>query len=340
MDFPASVFEVHCSEPKKILNCFIKHLIRETRLQSNRQRKNNMGLIDILLKSKKKEETEVKPLSVLPEQIYKESALELKDYIAPSALKIESKSISLGDKISRTYFITSYPRFLTDNWFSPIINLDKIFYVAIHVHPIDSAVVLKHFQKKVAEVQSQIATREEKGLVRDPILDTAYRDLENLRDQLQQAQEKMFEVGVYLTFYADNERELVDLENRVKSILEAKLVYLRPALFQQVEGFLSTMPIAYDKLEVHQKLNSQPLSSLFPFVSFDLTDEKGIMYGVNRHNSSLVIFDRFSMPNYNSITFATSGAGKSFATKLEILRSLMFDTDVIVIDPEREYAYL
>ncbi|MBP7006791.1 MAG: DUF87 domain-containing protein [Candidatus Pacebacteria bacterium] len=276
----------------------------------------------------------------MPEEIYESATLELQDIIAPSALKIESKSINLGDKIARTFFIMSYPRFLTDNWFSPIINLDKVFDIAIFIHPIDTSLALRQFQKKVAEVQSQISVREGKGMVRDPKLDTAYQDLEALRDNLMQAQEKMFDVGVYITIYADNELELFKIESEIKSVLESKLIYIKPALFQQDEGFKSVIPIGNDLLSVHQKLNSEPLSSIFPFVSFDLTSDKGILYGVNRHNSSLIIFDRFSLENYNSVTFAKSGSGKSYATKLEILRSLMFDVDVIVIDPEREYEYL
>lgn len=279
-------------------------------------------------------------MPVLPSEIYKAATLELQDVIAPSALQITPKGLNLGDKIARTFFVISYPRYLTDNWFSPIINLDKVFDVSIFIHPIDTADVLRSFQKKVAEVQSQISIRESKGLVRDPMLDTAYRDLEGLRDNLMQAQEKMFDVGLYITIYADSENDLFKVESEIKSLLESKLIYLKPALFQQDEAFKSVIPLGSDLLDIHQKLNTEPLSSLFPFVSFDLTSDKGILYGVNRHNSSLIIFDRFSLPNYNSITFATSGAGKSYATKLEIIRTLMFDTEVIVIDPEREYEYL
>jgi len=285
-------------------------------------------------------EAQASILAVLPEEIYQSANLELQDVIAPSALKIESKSINLGDKIARTFFIISYPRFLTDNWFSPIVNLDKVFDISIFVHPIDTSLVLRQFQKKVAEVQSQISVREKKGMVRDPMLDTAYQDLEGLRNNLIQAQEKMFDVGIYITIYADNDLELFKIENEIKSILESKLIYIKPALFQQEEGFKSVIPINTDLLKIHQKLNSEPLSSVFPFVSFDLTSDKGILFGINRHNSSLVIFDRFSLENYNSVTFAKSGSGKSYATKLEILRSLMFDVDVIVIDPEREYEFL
>ncbi len=295
---------------------------------------------DIFNKKKSDQAKQAKIAPILPSEIYKAATLEFQDVIAPSALQITPKEVNLGDKIARTFFVISYPRFLTDNWFSPIINLDKIFDVSIFVHPIETATILRHFQKKVAEVQSQINTRESRGLVRDPILDTAYRDLEELRDSLQQAQEKIFDVGLYITIYGDNEDELYKAENEIKSILDAKLVYLKPALFQQEEAFMSVIPVGDDRLGVHQKLNSEPLSSLFPFVSFDLTSDKGILYGVNRHNNGLVIFDRFSLENYNSITFAKSGSGKSFMTKLEILRTLMFDTEVIVIDPESEYQYL
>jgi type IV secretory pathway VirB4 component len=182
--------------------------------------------------------------------------------------------------------------------------------------------------------------REEKGMVRDPMLETAYEDLESLRDDLMQAQEKMFEVGLYITIYARDDKDLDRVEKEIKSILESKLINIRPAYFQQGEGLITTIPLGKDNLKQLTKLNTSPLSSVFPFVSFDLTSDKGILYGINRHNGSLLLFDRFSMENYNSIIFAKSGAGKSFATKLEILRTLMFDTQVIIIDPEREYETL
>ncbi len=287
---------------------------------------------------KKKEETEI--ASILPEAIYAEGVLQLKDIIAPSALNILPKSLHLGEKVSRTLYVISYPRYLTENWFAPIVNLDKIFDISVFIHPIDTASMLKKLQKKVAEIQSQINTRAEKGFVRDPVLDTAYQDVENLRDQLQQAQERLFDVGLYITIYGENEDELAKVESEVKSMLESRLIYVKPALFQQEEGWKSVIPTSQDKLGVHSKLNSSPLSSLFPFISFDLTSDQGILYGINRHNSSLILFDRFSLENYNSVIFAKAGSGKSYATKLEILRTLMFDTEVIVVDPEREYEYM
>ncbi|PIT96784.1 conjugal transfer protein TraC [Candidatus Campbellbacteria bacterium CG10_big_fil_rev_8_21_14_0_10_35_52] len=297
-----------------------------------------MSLFDFFKKKEKKTTETLSP--ILPQEIYEAGVLELSDIIAPSALKITPRELNLGDKIMRTFFVISYPRFLSESWFSPIINLDKMFDVSIFIHPINTATILRKFQKKVAEVESQIHTREEKGLVRDPILDTAYQDLEDLRDKLQQAQERLFDVGLYISIYGDTKEELDKTETEIKSILESKLVYVKPALFQQEQGFKSMLPVATDVLNVHSKLNSEPLSSLFPFISFDLTADKGILYGVNRHNSSLVLFDRFTLENYNSVVFAVAGSGKSYAMKLEILRTLMFDTEVIVIDPEREYEYM
>jgi conjugal transfer ATP-binding protein TraC len=297
-----------------------------------------MSLIDFLTRKNKEEAPAIIP--VLPKDIYRQSSLDLVDTIAPTALKIGSREIELGEKFVRTFYTVSYPRYLSDSWFAPVIDLDKVLDVSIFIHPVETEQALRTFQKKVAEVQSQINERESKGLVRDPLLDTAYQDLESLRDSLQQAQEKLFDVGLYLALYGDTKEEIGKTEGDIRGILDAKLVYTKPALFQQEQGFRSCLPLGSDELLVNSKLNSSPLSSIFPFVSFDLTSDRGILYGINRHNSSLILFDRFSLENYNSVVFAKSGSGKSYATKLEVLRSLMFGTDVIVIDPEREYEQL
>lgn len=296
-----------------------------------------MAFLDIF---SKKEQQEAEVLPIFPQEIYQSGLLGLKDVIAPSALEINSNYIRIGERFARTIFVFAYPRFLATNWFSGVINLDKIFDIAIFFHPVDTGTVLRKLRKKVAEVQSQISVREEKGLVRDPMLDTAYQDLEALRDKLSQAQEKLFSFAIYITLYADSIEELNRNEAEIKSMLEARLVYSKPALFQQREGLTSVFPFGQDEIAVYSYFNSSPASSAFPFVSFDLTSNKGILYGINRHNNSLVLFDRFSLENYNSIMFAKSGSGKSYTMKLEILRSLMFDVDVIVIDPEREYEYL
>jgi conjugal transfer ATP-binding protein TraC len=269
-----------------------------------------------------------------------DALLTLEDIIAPSGIEINTRSINISGTYARTFFAVSYPRYLNDGWLEPILNLEKELDVSIVIHPIDTAETLKKFQKKVAEVQSQINIRAEQGMVRDPQLEAAWRNLEDLRDKLQQAEEKLFNVGLYVTIYGENEAVLNKSESEIKSILDSRLIHLKPALFQQEQGIKSVLPLCSDELLIHSKFNSSPLSSFFPFVSFDLTSDTGILYGINRHNSSLVLFDRYQLTNYNSVTFATSGAGKSYTTKLEILRSLMFGVEVIVIDPEREYEYL
>lgn len=290
-----------------------------------------MGILDL-----------IKQKSGLTEKVIDtDSALmTLEDVIAPSAVKVQPRSINVSGQNARVFFAVSYPRYLNDGWLEPVLNMEKEMDVTIMIHPVDTAETLKKFQKKVAEVQSQININEEKGMVRDPQLEAAYRNLEDLRDKLQQAEEKLFDVGLYVAVYGPNEEVLNETESEIKGILDSRLVYLKPALFQQEQGFRSIIPTMTDELLVHSKFNSSPLSSFFPFTSFDLTSDTGILYGINRHNSSLVLFDRFSLTNYNSVTFATSGAGKSYNTKLEILRSLMFGTEVIVIDPEREYEHL
>jgi len=264
----------------------------------------------------------------------------LKKIIAPAGVETESNYVKLGDKFVKVFFAFSYPRYLSSGWFDQMINLPNLFDISIFVSPVDTGLALKNLRKKAAQIESQVSDQQEKGMVRDPMLETALQDVEALRDSLQQAQEKMFNVGLYIAIYADTMDELSRLEGKIVSMMEAKLVYVKPALFQQLDGLLSVMPLGEDKLSVTQPMDSGPISSFFPFVSEDLTSDEGILYGVNRDNNSLVIFDRFSMENANQVVFAKAGAGKSYATKLEIIRSMMMGLDVIVIDPENEYRRL
>ncbi len=274
-------------------------------------------------------------------QTYKASAEEdIPNIIAPAGLEVSSNYLKIGDYFAKTIFIFTYPRFISSGWFSSIINLAHMMDISIFTHPMDTALALKNLKKKVTQLEVELNEKEEKGMVRDPILETAYQDVENLRDTLQQAQERLFKVGVYITFYGQNLEELNKLENLIQNTLESKLVYIKPALFRQIEGFNSVLPLNQDQLQIHTSLNSGPASSLFPFISPDLSSEKGILYGVNLHNNSLIIFDNFSLENANQVIFAKSGAGKSYTIKLQILRSMMMGTDVIVIDPENEYQNL
>src|SRR4030042_505235 len=259
----------------------------------------------------------------------------IRDLIAPAGIKISSNYVQIGEKYCRTLFVFTYPRYLTTNWLSPVITLDREMNVSIFVHPADSAVILKNLRKKTAQVQSQMSMKQEQGQVRDPVLETALQDVESLRDTLQQGTERFFQVGLYITFYGDSEKELDEIENELRGLLEVRMVYAKPASFQEEEGFLSTLPLEQDKLLIHNPMNTAPLASFFPFVSMDMTDNKGVLYGINRHNTSLILFDRFTMENSNMVVFAKSGAGKSYFVKMEILRSMMTGTEVIIIDPEK-----
>lgn len=264
----------------------------------------------------------------------------IKDLIAPPGIQINSNYIQIGHKLARTLFVFTYPRYLNTNWLSPVLSLDKELNVSLFIHPIETTWIMSQLRKKVAQVQAQITDRQDKGLVRDPMLETALQDIENLRDNLQQGNERFFKLGLYFTIFGDNVKELDDIDNEIRSIFEGKMVYVKPSTFQQEQGFVSTLPLAKDELQIHTSMNTGPLSSSFPFVSVNLSDNKGILYGINRHNNSLIIFDRFSLENANSVVFAKSGSGKSYTVKLEVLRSLMMGTEIIIIDPENEYQYL
>ncbi len=266
--------------------------------------------------------------------------LDVAEILAPSALNISPGYLQLGEKYVRTIFLTTYPRYLHTNWFSPIVNLDRVTDISITVIPKNTATVLKQLRDQLARLQSQAMEETSRGKVRDPVLDTAIGDIEDLRDRLQQGTEKFFELGVYITFYENSLKELDEAEAKIRNLLEYQLVVAKQATFRMLEGFISTSPLNDDRLNVHTSLNTQPISSLFPFVSYDLTSNTGILYGINTHNNSLVLFDRFSLENANAVVFGKSGGGKSYTIKLEILRSLVLGTQVVVIDPEDEYKYL
>ena len=239
----------------------------------------------------------------IPEKIFEAPKIDIRDIIAPSSIALSPNSLKLGKRLARSFFIFSYPRYLSTAWISPIINLNAPMDISFHIHPIETGLVLKQLMKKITEVEAEIAEREEKGLVRDPELEIAYKDLETLRDRLMSAQEKMFRLGLYITIYGDTEKELREIETTLRSILEARLIYIKPALYQQRKGFNSCAPYGLDQIQVHTPMNTFPLSSSFPFISFDLSSNEGILYGINRHNNSLILFDRFSLENANAVSY-------------------------------------
>ncbi|MDO8559798.1 MAG: DUF87 domain-containing protein [bacterium] len=274
------------------------------------------------------------------ERVYREGLISIRDLIAPAAFQVKPSFLMLGDLFVRTLFVIGYPRYITVGWFAPIINLNLPLDISMYFYPVRSDVILKQLKKRVGNLEAQILADREKGAPRDPIRETALRDIEQLRDDLTQGIEHFFQFGLYVTLYAEDRKILERLTDDVEALFGSKLVYSRKVLYQAEQGFTSTMPLGEDMLMIAFNMNSSPIASSFPFISSELTSDDGVLYGINRHNNSLILFDRFSLQNANMVVFATSGAGKSYTIKLEVLRSLMLGTDVIIIDPEREYQHL
>ncbi len=274
------------------------------------------------------------------EKSYRQGVTSVKDLIAPASMRIDSRFIELNNKFLTTLFVINYPRYISVGWFAPIVNYSSPLDISMFFYPVKSDVILKQLRKKVGGLEAQLMADAEKGAPRDPLRETALRDIEKLRDDLTQGTEKFFRFALYLTVYADSKEELELLTEKVESLFGSKLVYSKRSLYQSEQGFNSCLPLGNDELQISFNMNSSPIASSFPFISSELTSDDGILYGINRHNNSLIIFDRFTLQNPNSVVFATSGAGKSYAIKLEILRSMMLGTDVIIIDPESEYKHL
>ena len=274
------------------------------------------------------------------EKIYQKGVTSILDIVSPPAMNITPNYIQVGGKYVRTLFVHTYPKYLQTNWLSPVINLDLIMDIGMFIYSIDSRTILKNLKKKVAQIQSSIIMAQEKGEIRDPMLEAAFVNAEELRDKLMQGTERFFKYALYFTLYADSLSDLDKSTRVLETLMGQKMVFTKYANFEMEQGFNSTLPLANDELAIINNLNTSPLSTTFPFVSSELTSNEGILWGINKHNNSLIIFDRFSLENANTVVFAKSGAGKSYAVKLEILRSLMMGMDVIVIDPENEYQYL
>ncbi len=274
------------------------------------------------------------------EKMFQEGMSTVRDLIAPSSMEINYDNLRVEGMYARTFIVYSYPRYLDTNWLSPIVNFDATMDISQFIYPIDSAKIMRILQRKVTQMQSAMSMNAEKGLIRDPGLETAFEDAENLRTEIQRGQEKFYQFAMYITVYSDELKKIDRISKQLESILGSKLILTKRADLRMEHGFNSTSPLALDELEIFNNMNTGPLSTTFPFSSSDLTSNEGVLYGLNRHNDSLVIFDRFSLPNANSVCFAISGAGKSYTVKLEILRYLMMGVDVIVIDPENEYEQL
>lgn len=274
------------------------------------------------------------------EKRYREGTLSIIDLISPAALEIKPTYLRLGTKFARTIFVVTYPRYINIGWFSPIINFNSPLDISMFFYPVKSGAILKDLKKRVGNIEAEIGAERDKGAPRDPIKETALRDIEKLRDDLTQGIEHFFQFALYVTLYGDTLEKLDNLTEQIEDIFAARLVYTKKVLYQAEQGLNSTLPTGNDELAISFNMNTSPCASSFPFISFELSSDDGVMYGINRHNNSLILFDRFSLQNANMVVFATSGAGKSYAVKLEVLRSLMMGVDVIIIDPEKEYKHL
>ncbi len=274
------------------------------------------------------------------EQIYRQGVVTLRDVIAPSSIEVEANFIKIGTRYARTLFVYAYPRSLFTGWLSPVINIDEVVDISLNIEPVESRVVLENLKKKVGQLEANYSINAEKGKVRDPGLEAAISDAEELRDKLQVGEDRFFRLGVYLTVYGKDLDDLDQIVKKIESILGTELIYTKPSTIQMEQGFNSTLPIGLDQLGISRNMDTGAIGTSFPFTTANLSNEEGILYGINRHNNGLVLFDRFSLENANMVVFAKSGAGKSFAVKLEALRSLMFGTEIIIVDPENEYKSL
>lgn len=274
------------------------------------------------------------------ERVYRQGVVTVKSIIAPASFEVKPTYLMLSGVYVRTLFVITYPRHIGLGWSSALINLNKTFDIAMFFYPLKANIILKQLQKKVGVFEAKIIGDSDKGAPRDPIAETALRDIESLRDALTQGIEHFFQFSFYVSIYAHSDEELEKYTQEVEALFGSKLIYTKAGFYQAEQGFNSTVPLGNDELMISYNMNTSPIAASFPFISADLTSDNGILYGINRHNNSLILFDRFSLQNANAVVFATSGAGKSYAVKLEILRSLMMGTDVIVIDPEYEYKDL
>lgn len=293
----------------------------------------------IKTKEKNVDKNEAKKL-LETEKEYKEALAYVKDAISPAYMKIWPNKIQVNETLARTFFVYAYPTFLEGNWLSPIINWDVKFDMSLYVYPSDSGEIQKFLKKRLTQLHSERSINAEKGLVNDPAIEAQIQDVEELRHKLTRWEEKYFHLSLYITIYAENDEKLNKVGKDIETILWGRNVLQKQSFLRAEQGFITTGPFCRDELGVYRNMSTGWVSTTFPFSSSTLSHDDGILYGINTHNNSLILFDRFKSENANMCVFAKSGSGKSFAVKLEILRTLMMWTDVIVIDPENEYQAL
>ncbi|MBI4037109.1 ATP-binding protein [Candidatus Daviesbacteria bacterium] len=266
--------------------------------------------------------------------------MKIDDVIAPNKLEVDFSFLRLNDVLYRTFFVSNYPRFVEPNWLEPLVSFEGSLFISMFIYPTKSSGILDDLKRKIAEMEATIQTDLERGRAVDPTVSVSLEDARSLQEQLARGAERFFQFSLYLTVPASSKEELENKSQLVQSTLGSISITARKATLQMTDGFISTQPLGQDQLYLTHNMDTTSLATTFPFTSSELTAPEGVIYGINEHNDSLIIFDRFSQENANSVVLATAGAGKSYFVKLEALRSLMLGTEVIVIDPEREYAPL
>jgi len=273
----------------------------------------------------------------IPEKKDTSTASSIQDIIAPSAIEVDFSHIKIDDNYVRTIFVTGYPRYVSANWLSPLVNFNHSLDISMYIYPSDSKDTLESLRHRIAEMEAEINTDIERGRIPRAATEAGLEDAKVLQSQLVKGAERFFQFSLYISISAESVKELDTTTAQVQSMLASLLIISKVASLTMEDAFKTTLPYCKDKLMITRNMDTTALSTTFPFTSSELSDNQGVLYGVNAHNDSLVIFDRYSLENANMLVLATSGAGKSYAVKLEILRSLMFGAQVIILDPENEY---
>ncbi|MCL5113934.1 MAG: ATP-binding protein [Patescibacteria group bacterium] len=290
---------------------------------------------------KKQQKESLAPQKNLPGlSIFEKGTASLTDIIAPSSVEVDFNFIRVGDLYYKTFFVVGYPRFVSPNWLSPLIDFDHSMNISMFCYPTSSNDVLSDLRRKVAEMEATISSQIEEGKVIDPKVQAALEDALALQEQLAKGVERFFQFSLYITLSSESIQDLEDAAKRLTSTLSSILLIAKPTTLQMEAGFKSTIPLGSDRLFITRNMDTTSLASTFPFTSAMLTQDKGIMYGTNEQNGSLIIFDRYSLENANEVVFGKSGSGKSYLIKLEAMRQFMFGTEVIILDPEGEYEAL
>jgi type IV secretory pathway VirB4 component len=261
--------------------------------------------------------------------------------LGPDAVELSSTSLRTATESCRTFAVTGYPREVGPGWLTPLLTADGTFDVALHIEPIPAAMAAERLRRQRARLESARRIDLDRGRLIDPEVEAAANDAHDLARRVARGEGKLFRVGLYITVRSADEGDLDSECTRLRALCASLLLDVQPCTFRALQGWTSTLPMGVDRLRMHRSFDTQALAAAFPFVTDALTrSDDGVLYGLTTGSSGVVLWDRFTQSNYNSVILARSGAGKSYLAKLEALRSLYRGVDVLVVDPENEYERL